>query len=363
MKKILILYATAGSGHKKAAEAIERASKRLGLKPELADIVSFMPRMIAKLYSDGYIFTIKNLPLFWGILYFLSDTPVLAFINVGLRRFLDRLSCFNLTNYLLEKKPDVVISTQFLASEIVSYAKLKHGLKTKLITVITDFGVHNFWISPETDIYCCASEYTKNILLKKGVPVEKIRVTGIPLDEKFLNVGDKKSVAGELDLKEGMFTVLIMTGGIGAGPIEKIVELLKDDAQLLVICGHNKRLYQQLSSKKYPNVRAFEFIDYVEKLMRVSDMIVTKAGGLSVCESMNMGLPAVFFFLIPGQETLNASAVSSQHAGFIAKNPNHIKEIVTGLKNNPASLSALKETAFSIAKPNSSEHIASLVNQ
>ncbi|HAJ56618.1 MAG TPA: hypothetical protein DCL35_02485 [Candidatus Omnitrophica bacterium] len=361
-KKILILYATAGAGHKMAAEALFRAAKKDGLNVEIADIVPFMPSFFGRLYSDGYIFLIKYLPGLWGFLYFLSDEPFFRWLNVHFSRFANRLTCERLTTFLLDKKPDTIISTHFLASEIAAYAKIGRGLKTKLITVVTDFGVHNFWISPGTDIYCCTAESTKDILMEKGVPKQEIVVTGVPLDEKFLSTGERDAIAGELGLKKDMFTVLVMTGGIGAGPIEEIVELLKDDVQLLVICGNNAGLYNKLTSKRYPNVKVFGFIDYVQKLMKASEVIVTKAGGLSVTESLCMGLPMVFFFLIPGQETINARSIEAQQAGFIAESPPNIKEVILGLKNNPAKLSALKNNALALAKHDSTSRIIALAD-
>ncbi|MBI5873597.1 MAG: glycosyltransferase [Candidatus Omnitrophica bacterium] len=361
-KNILILYATAGAGHRKAAEAILRAAKNNNLEAETADVVAFMPAIFAKIYSDGYIFLIKYLGGLWGFLYFLSDTRFFSLINVHLRKFADRFACRKLITYLLKKQPDVIISTHFLTSEAAAYAKLKYGLKSRLITVITDFGVHNFWICPGTDIYCCASDATRDILIAKGIAPENIRITGIPLDGKFLNAGEKETLLGEFGLNKDRFTALIMTGGIGAGPIEEIVELLKDDVQLLVICGFNKDLYNRLSSKKYPNVRVFGFIDYVQKLMKASQVIVTKAGGLSVSESLATGLPMIFFFLIPGQETLNARTIESQQAGFIARDPKDIKDIILGLKNDPAALTALKNKGLSLAKPNSAQDIIALAN-
>lgn len=362
MARILILYATAGAGHKKAAEAIERAAEARGLDIEMADIARFMSGPTRRFYSDGYLFLISRLPWLWAILYSLSDTPVLKIINVSLRRFINAILCRRLIAYLLQTKPETVISTQFLTSEVVSYTKIKHNLPTRLITVITDFGVHNFWINPRTDMYCCASETSKQILLQKGVPERQIAVTGIPLDEKFTRPLTRPEVNEEFRLQNNTFTALIVTGGIGVGPIETIVDLLKDDVQLLVVCGSNKKLYGSLSQKNYKNVHVFEFVDFMQKLMRACDVIVTKAGGLTVTEGLAMELPMVFFFLIPGQESINAATVAREEAGFIARSPFEIKQLVLALKNNPESLASRRAKAKAMAKPDSCQKILSLVN-
>jgi len=360
-KKLLILYATAGAGHKKAAEAIEHAARKSYKDIELVDIVDHLPGLSARLYVDGYAFLIKHFPKIWGIIYFLSDSRFFSLLNVHLRRFFNRLMCGNLIRSLLKTQPDVILSTHFLASEIASYAKTKLGLRSKLITVVTDFGVHNFWIAPATDIYCCASDITKNILLKKGVPEDRIRVTGIPLDEKFLRIHDRNELFREFGLDPKLFTALIITGGIGAGPIEEIVELIHKDTQVCVVCGFNKPLFDRISRKNYLNVKLFEFVDYVEKLMRVSDIVITKAGGLTVTESLTMQKPMIFFFLIPGQEQINAQTICREDAGIIARSPREIRQAVLDLKNNPSKLQSFKDHARSLSKPDSVSHIISLI--
>lgn len=166
-KKILILYATAGAGHKKAAEAIFHEAKNRSLDVELVDIIAYMPPFMARLYSDGYALLITRLVWLWAILYYISDAAYLSPINVHLRKFMNARSFGKLIEFLKNKKPNIVISTHFLASEIVSYAKQKFGVNSKLISIVTDFEVHNFWIAPETNVYCCATDATKQILIKK----------------------------------------------------------------------------------------------------------------------------------------------------------------------------------------------------
>jgi processive 1,2-diacylglycerol beta-glucosyltransferase len=362
IQKILILHASAGSGHKKAAEALEHAARAQGHNVTTLDIVSFFPPLTRWLYCKGYLWVISHMPGLWGLLYFVSDTPLLALLNETLRRFLNGLLCRRLRTYLLEEKPAVVISTHFLASEIVAAAKKRGELTTQLITVITDFGVHRFWLNPQTDIYACATARTKDILLEKGVPVSRIAVTGIPLDEKFRQPLTRDALTQELNLSKNSFTILIATGGIGVGPIQEIVSSLKDDAQILVICGTNKKLYAELSEKNYSSVRVFKFVDFMHKLMKVSDTIITKAGGLTVTESLAMGLSPVFFYLIPGQESINAATISAEGAGFIAKTPGAVRECILNLKNDAAFFAATREKSLGLARPDSCQHILSLIH-
>jgi processive 1,2-diacylglycerol beta-glucosyltransferase len=361
-KRVWVLYATAGSGHKKAAEAIARAAKDdPSLDIHSLDIIDFMPALNKKLYSDGYLFLMSRLPWLWGIFYWFADTPALSLINVSLRRFANRCACRRFLDLLRADPPDAAVSTHFLASELVSYAKAKFGLKTKLLNVVTDFGVHNFWLAPLTDVYCCAADSTREILLKKGVAEGAIRTTGIPLDEKFRRPMDKGRMRAEFGLKSDAFTVSIVTGGIGAGPIEEIVELLKEHAQVLVVCGRNKGLYDRLAARPHERVRVFGFIDTMEKVMAASDVMVTKAGGMSVIEGLAMGLPLVFFFLIRGQEMINARTVAAHRAGVIALAPSAIRDAVLKFKTEPDLLRTYQKNASILARPDSTREIIRLI--
>lgn len=360
-EKILLLYATAGSGHKKAAEAMKSSLLNNGYLVEMVDILDYTSKVVKFLYSEGYIYLMIHFRWLWGILFFLSHTPLLYPLNVAFRRFINARLFSAFTENLIFKNPKTVVSTHFLASELVSYAKQKYGVTSKLITVITDFGVHNFWISPMTDFYCCATESTKKILRLKSIPVEKIKVTGIPLDEKFLRKLDVNYLRGSFMLEKDKLTVLIVTGGTGAGPIEKIVDLLKDDFQILVVCGNNAHLYTLLLEKKYPNVRLFGFIDYMHELLEVSDVIITKAGGLTITEALNKKLAIIFFFLVPGQELINARTLAGLKAGIIAETPAEIKDLVDKLKKSPETLTELKDKAASLARPHSCEEIIKLI--
>ncbi|MFA5038990.1 MAG: glycosyltransferase [Candidatus Omnitrophota bacterium] len=360
IKKILIVYATAGAGHKKAAQALERRARGYsGCEVISADIVDFMPRWIKALYSDGYTLLISRFPWLWAVLYRLSDSPLLSLVNVHLRRFSDARMCGRFLRFLQQEQPDAVLSTQFLASEMAAYAKAKSLLKTKLVTVVTDYGVHNFWVNPLTDLYCCAAESTRRLLLNKGVPEKNIRVTGIPLDEKFLRGRQRSEIHESLGTRAGRFTVLIATGGIGIGPIETLVDTLGDHAQLLVVCGHNKALLEALQKKRQETLRAFGFVDNMDELMRASDLMVTKAGGLSVTEALSMGLPMIFFCLLPGQEMINARMISSLKAGLIASDIDAIRQAVLDFKEHPGMAESYRKNALRLARPQSSADIIS----
>ncbi|MGE5279891.1 MAG: MGDG synthase family glycosyltransferase, partial [Deltaproteobacteria bacterium] len=313
--------------------------------------VDFMRPLMRTLYSDGYLFLISRLVPVWTLLYKLSDTPALSLINVHLRRFVDRVAGGRFIRYLLAEKPKVVIATQFLASELVTIAKIKRGLKTRLVTVVTDFGVHNFWVNPATDLYCVAAESTRRSLIGKGVPQEVVRVTGIPFDDKFRQPFERNEALRSWGFDPSRFTALVATGGVGIGPIEEVVRQLKEEVQLLVVCGTNKKLYAKLKQENHPNIRVFEFVDFMHRLMSAADVIVTKAGGLTVTESLVKNLCCIFFYIIPGQEKLNARTITRHGAGFFEHSARRVAWRVRHLKANPDLLRTCQQEARKLARP------------
>src|SRR3989338_7582189 len=344
MKKVLIVYASAGAGHQKAAEDLYEYLKksRIDLDVKLIDILDYSNYIVKFSYSNGYIFLITKLPWVWYILYRLSS----FFASNYFRLLSDYLACQPFVDLLKKEKPDVVVSTHFLTSSVLSVFKKKHPhCAFPLITIITDYTLHPYCIGSGVDVYIASCEYVKDCLLTKGISDDKIKVYGIPVKEKFYLPSERKTAAQKLGVDPAKFTALIMTGAVGIGPIEEIVRALADDVQLLVICGRNQKLFDRLTSLNFTNVKIYPLIDYVDELMSVSDVVLTKAGGLTISESLAKGLPMIFFSSIPGLETANARIVTNYGAGSTIKTIEQIKKSTIALKNKSISynLNALKK--------------------
>jgi processive 1,2-diacylglycerol beta-glucosyltransferase len=258
------------------------------------------------------------------------------------RRFIKFLSSYN---------PQIIISTHFLASELAFSLKKINRINSRLITIVTDFDVHPFWVLPGTDAYMVASEYTKKELVFSGIKENSIRITGIPVDLKFSEKYDKGFFCKKLGVQNDRFTVLIVTAAFGLGPIEKIVDLLHKDVQVLVVCGKNKRLRHRLTQKSYAAVKIFGFVENIEELMAVSDVIITKPGGLTTSESLSMGLPMIFISAIYGQETKNATILENYGAGITPPNLKALMSAVLDFRNNPYKLKQIRERINKVKKP------------
>jgi len=361
--KIFVIHASAGAGHKKIAEAIGGQAVDLYGKDSvrIIDILDYTPALFKFFYTTGYISLISRLKWLWAILFFLSDTKYMGLFNNNLRRFNNKLFCRRFLGFIKKENPDVIISTHFLVNELVSYLKQRGSIKTRLLSIVTDFGVHNFWIAPNVDTYIAASSRTQEILISKKVDKERIRVLGIPVRKQFQKQIERESARNKIGIKRDGFTALILTGGIGMGPIYEIARILGEDINIIVVCGNNRNLYNKLKQLNMPNLIVLGWIDYVEEVMAACDIVVTKPGGSTISECLVTGLPMIFFSIIPGQEMQNARIISDNGMGFILRKPEQIKEKILYFKHNPAEISSIKKKIESFRFMNSSHNILALI--
>ncbi len=320
--KTIIFYASAGAGHRKAAEALFNYYTKQSQDVQLIDVLDKTNWLFKHVYIQGYLFMITRAIWIWKFLFWITALKITRKLLRPLIIFFNLINSRELVEFLISEQPDVIISTHFLPPEIAGYLKNKDKIKSKLITVITDFGVHPFWITKETDIYITASDFTKNQLIQAGINTDKIKALGIPIDEKFIKNFNKELLLKELGLLADKFTVLITTGSFGIGPVEEIVNLLYKEVQIAVVCAKNKKLYSGLISKNYPNVRVYGFIDNIEELMAVSGIVIAKPGGLTISEILAMELTPVFISPIPGQETNNMAVLKNYGIGELACSSN-----------------------------------------
>jgi len=351
--KILIAYARAGTGHRRAAEALESYLKKnyKQLDVQAADILDYANFLFRDLYSRGYSFIIGKAPFLWKLIYRFTSSGNLRGINRVLGYWVNRLSTKRFRQFLLANNFDVILATHFLPCETAGVLKKDNLINSRLISIVTDFNVHPCWITEGVDEYIAAGEFAVSQLEGFGINKDKIRLSGIPVDLKFSQRLDRRAACEKLGLKQGEFTVLIATAAFGLRPIEKIVDLLRAEVQMLVICGNNNRLLKRLAGNSYPLVKPFGFVENIEELMAASDVIITKPGGLTCSESLAMGLPMIFIAAIYGQETKNARILEDYGVGVSADDLTALRDMVINYKNNPRMLNAVRERISRFAKP------------
>lgn len=361
--KVLIIYALAGIGHKKAAEAIHRAfsaATKSQAEVILTDALDHTNRLFRWLYPRLYLYLILHIPHLWGFFYYLFNNRFGCIFN--------KIGTKQLKRYILRLSPDVIIATHFLPAAAAARLKRIGLLNTKLITVITDMYPHYYWISPEADMYVVGMQDTKSNLMQRGIDEERIKVSGIPIDMKFSRHKDSPS---------SMFRVLVTGGGCGIGPIENMVKEIitigaKHNAltliQIVVVCGNNYRLYEHIlafsKNSKLP-IKVFGFVDNMDEIMDETDLVITKPGGITVAESLAKELPILAVYSIPGQENENAKLLTKYGVAIEIKNMRFFKEVIVKLINRGLKLSSqyrlMKEKTHILAMPNAAEEVVRLV--
>lgn len=365
-KRILLMHISNISGHRNASLAIEKAIKTLSPQSETLNLNAFnyiYPHG-ERIVNSLYMFLIQKLPSIWAHLY---DNPYWIKKTNRLKEKIHYVNLPKLEALFNKFCPDAVISTQAFPCGIVADFKRIKGTNLPLVAVLTDFAPHSYWIYDTINYYVVPSEEIRQRFIKKGVSPNRIKSLGIPFDLKFNQNFNKIEIRKKLNLKENLFTILIMGGGQGLGPIKNIVNVLdnlKFDIQKIVVCGMNRKAYSWLEKRlKFYKKKTllFSYTQNIEELMSAADIVITKPGGVTCAEALSKGLPMVIISPIPGQEINNTSYLIKHGAAIKADRQEDLIDIICDLYNHPDKLKSLSNAALSISKPNASQDIAELL--
>ncbi len=364
--KILVTHVPAGAGHQRAAEVVAQSLKGSSGSAEvvLLNALEGVNPWYRWCFTRGYLWLIQQAPQIWGILYHLTDLSTLRRGVRWLHRTSNSRHARGLEAILLNARPEVIVGTHFLPMEVAAHLKESRRISARLVTVITDYLPHALWVVPGIDTYVVGSSQAKEDLLRRGIPSGKIELLGIPVDPKFSLSHDRSALARRLGLEPDRFILLIGSGGSGTGPIPALVDVLgkvTGRIQLLVVAGTNDLLYQRCEALKnrFPHpMQVYRFISNMDELMSVSDLIVTKAGGLTCAEALAKGLPLLLVSPIPGQESRNAQVLVQLGAALWAKSVPQVPGVVQHLLDHPEELEHLSRRSQEIRRPAAASQIA-----
>lgn len=363
--KILLFYANAGHGHKQVAQVIASELKKRGLGAgdvQLYDALDFTPAFFRKSYPAVYQYAVKNIPKLWGWFYETLDKASLYRWLHPFRSLHNRLMAGRLLELVRKEKPDAIVCTHFLSSEFFATARKNGEISSKVITVVTDFRPHTFWVTEGMDLYWIMGREGALDLQSRGVPESKIRAEGIPVADIFKPKGNKNEVHARFGFSPSRLTLLMTSGSFGLGPQEQMLEALlplKDQVQCFVVCGNNAVLQKSLERRSFPfPVKVFGFIDFMSDLMEASDLVIAKSGGATTTEALTKGIPMVVIDPIPGQETRNAEVLKSCDAAFFMKHPAQLITIVQALLDHPETLTLKKREIQRLARPDAAKNLA-----
>lgn len=413
---VLILTASTGGGHNRAANAMKGYinDNKPDIHVDIVDALEECSSVLNYTLVNGYKAMVTLTPSLFGAMYksadkksALSDTVTIIY----------QQCTKNMQNLIERLQPDVIISCHPFAGAIIGYMKEKYGINIPLISIVTDFLPHRSYIANGIDAYITASSQAKEILARQyGIDRDRIYDYGHPVFDCFYegNGKQREDVLTELGFDKDKLTVLIMAGSFGVTDILEIYEnLLKIevDYQIIVITGRNKKLYDAfekiLNNEKeieteeepellrlFPNdnilrlmynqtenireiltktfshvpenkkpTKLFYFINNVDDYMHASDLIVTKPGGLTTSESIACALPMVVFKAYPGQEEQNAELLVENNIAVTLDESAKADEIVGALLQNREKLNAMRESCRRYVRKNSCKNICELAEQ
>lgn len=372
MNKIIIFYGSYGGGHLSAARSIKEYIENNYPEVEvlMVDCMEYISKTINKVTTKAYTDLAKNAKWAWGKIYYASSKGPLFSITNNAQKIL----ALKLNTLIQDFNPDLIISTHPFSSQMCAYLKNKYKLSNKLATILTDYAPHVQWLMyPEqVNYFFVAHDKMKTELIKHGITENKIYPTGIPLSNKFLAHYDKEKILEEFNLSTNKKTILFFAGGeygLGKDKTLYILEtLIKSfpNLQVIAIAGKNKKIKENFEElvKEYNaenSVKILPFTNKVPELMSVSDLVITKPGGLTTTESLASGLPIIVINPIPGQETENAEFLENHNVGIWLKDNKNIEENLFKLFNNPDVLKKMKINARLLAKKNSTSDICKIL--
>ncbi len=350
-------------GHVKAAQAIYEELAKRDVDVKNIDLSNYCTVVSKQFYQQGYLRLVTHVPMLYSFLYHRVPPS-----TSKLRTFFDAINASKFRNFISDFGPDMIVSTHFIVTSLLSRWKYKYGFKYKIIFVGTDYAAHRLWLDRKIDLYFAPTELVKEQLQTMGAK-GKIIVTGIPVGSSFVEKHEKTIVRLGLGL-EDKFTILLMNGGFGIGKSRDILKnLIEIDwpVQVLAVAGQNQKLKLALGkvalSSKKVRVSVFGFTNQIADLMTASDLIVSKAGGLTVAESLAVGTPLLAFEPTPGQEEENIRHLVENNSALSANNIEEIKSVIRYIRDGIINLSKLKENIQKISSPDSAKQIADKIVQ
>lgn len=367
--RCMIFSVSAGGGHGHAANALKEyiLSKEPFSEIKILDTIKEISPVLDTVIIGSYLKTIQYTPAIFGKLYNYTED------EDGLTSYIsskfNQLMSIEVHDKIKDFNPDIVIATHPFAADMLGYLKRKNYISIPTIVILTDYASHSSWIHDGIDHYIVSNDDMKKEISLKGININSIHTLGIPISPAFFTKFDRDVTLQELNLNPEKKTILIMGGSLGMGNISELFkELSKSDldAQIIVIAGKNKNLYDELLELSKDSILPSVIIGYtnnVNKLMQASDLLLTKPGGLTITESLASELPMGIFSPLPGQEIKNKEFLLRHNLAIdIDDDPNFINNINYILLNEHL-LNTMKNNTKRFAKPTSTRDIYMLIRE
>lgn len=329
------------------------------------DSYKYAALVVSRVVSDGYIRMVKTIPQLYRYIYHRAERAT----EVGrFRTWAHQFTASNLRGLIEQERPDAVVCTHAFPCGAMAEYKTLFNDAPPVVAIVTDFAIHGFWIHDNIDAYCVATDAMRSALQARGIARHRILVSGIPVRSEFAILQEDGQVLRErLNLPQRRAVVLLMGGGLGIAPIERMLAALREvraPLAAVVIAGRNARIGRRLMETaervQYP-VRALRFVDNVYDYMHAADVLVTKPGGLTTAEALVAAVPIVLCKPLPGQEERNARMLVDAGAAVRVRRIDELAETLDALLADPSARERLLKAAARVAKPNAAIDAAQVI--
>lgn len=364
--KILVLSVSAGAGHTRAAQAICVAAEMKGIKATHVDVMQHVPSTFRKIYTDSYLKLVEKLPQVWAYLYESSDHRQPSSTINRIRRMLERLNTRKLAQLIEDERPDAIVCTHFLPAEILSYRLARHKILPPVYVQVTDFDLHALWVQPRLQGYFAGNDEVAFRMSNRGLPADKVHVTGIPIMPQFSEIPERRICAETFGLNPELPTAMMMAGGLGIGGLDELVKRVLSNPQpfqLIVLAGKNQKLLERLQVLAQQDQRLVPmgFTSQVHLIMGACDIAITKPGGLTTAECLAAQLPMVVISPIPGQEERNCDYLLEQGVAVKACDPAMLEYKLLAFLQNPERLQLMREKMKLLGRANAAVRVVDII--
>lgn len=359
---ILILTAGFGNGHHSVSQAIETYihENNPNIVIHTVDLYKILNPLFYKgMYKAYGILVKKGYKLYNMYYYKKHSNHTLQIID---KAAMSQVA--TLAKYLDTINPSIIISTFPTCTGYVSKYKENYNKDILLLTCVTDVVDSDEWLYEHNDIYFVASKDVKEKLMAKGIEACKIVITGIPIRKSFIQKRDKREIRQEFGYQEDDFIVLMVGGGLGLLPEDITFYKWLDgvcDVKVIVLTGKNKHLHKKLHKIKFKNIKVIEYSEQIPELMTISDVLVGKAGGITLFEAIASHLPLIIYKPILGQELENCKFIQKKGIGVITENQEELKATINKMIVNHSFNKEIKEKLQLVGSTINMEALASKI--
>jgi processive 1,2-diacylglycerol beta-glucosyltransferase len=360
MARVLILTASYGSGHNVAAESLARAFRRVGVTPTVLDhFRDLVHPAFARLTQALYYWVLRQAPLAWGAAYALGDRmPSDSPLAFGMTR----VGAARLARLLGDLAPDLVVTVHATPAVVMATLAARGVRVPPHTTVVTDFVAHGQWIAHPIDRYCVAAPEVKHEFVARGIDPDRIVVTGVPVRPEFEDPVDPGLARRAFGLADHRPVVLAMAGAQGS--FGRLPDVALELARLpvpvegVLVAGHDPWAEDDLRrATRGTHIRVLGYVADVHRLMAAADLLVTKAGGMTLAEALAVGLPLVTYGSLPGQERRNERFASRSGIALVARSRRELARALRRALTEPGLLDRLRARMARLRSPDAARRV------